>query len=414
MRGILSAHAPNWKKALLLPACACATSRASADVTFQLIADQNTLSPTGFATGQPFASFGIADIDHGNIAFVAGVGKGQGVYTSNDGQLQTLADQSTVFPGPSQNLNGIFGLNISGTNYAFFDGNNGSPGGSYFSIINGAFTQVTGPVIDIDRPVVDEDRVWFTVVSGPQGDNGLYYEISGSTATHVFQASASTIPERVLYDGSPLAIKNGNVVIATLGPLYEYCRSTGQVTDLADTSTPVPGGTGNFSKITLGGQYNLSFDGSEIGFLAEDSQSNPGYYLHRNGTLCAIAINGAPAPGGGILDVPASGFLAAISVDSGHVAFESSDADFDDSAIYTDATGDGLERLIGTGDTLDGQQVSGVLMTNEALSGSQLVFTAQFTDGDQGIFLANLPEPACLSLLSLGGLLILSRRRKSK
>jgi hypothetical protein len=416
----VSAHPSKSTAALLMFVCACATSRASADVTYQLIADQSTPAPTGFETGKPLSDFGEAVIDNGNIAFAAGVGSGLGVYTSNNGQLQTLVDPSTSFPGPHQNLNGIDGLNISGSNYAFFDGTASSTG-SYFSIINGAFTQVTGPIADIDNPVVVSDRVWFTVVNGGTGNSagadGLYYETSGAAATQVIPFTSSL--NRQLSDSAPIAVNNGNVLIGTLGPLYKYSSSTGQLTDLVDNTMPAPGGVGNFSSITKG-PYSLSYDGSEIGFEANDSQSNPGYYLDKNGIITALAINGAPAPGGGTFAIPTAAFIAAISVDSGHVAFETSDATpsstdgLSDSAIYTDAAGDGLQRLIGVGDMLDGQQVSGVSMTNQALSGSQLVFFAQFTDGDQGIFLANLPEPACLSVLALGGLLTLPRRRKSK
>jgi len=46
----------------------------------------------------------------------------------------------------------------------------------------------------------------------------------------------------------------------------------------------------------------------------------------------------------------------------------------------------------------------------------QLVFSASFTDGTSGIFVSNLvavPEPASLTLLALGGLSLLHRRRRA-
>jgi hypothetical protein len=156
-------------------------------------------------------------------------------------------------------------------------------------------------------------------------------------------------------------------------------------------------GAGYFTWFNNG---SIGYNSSQmIAFAAQDSIRGWGLYVNRGGSLEDIAVDGCAAPGGGTFDMENVGF----STDAGHVAFASYFSD--GHAIYTDAYGS-LERVIATGDTLFGQQVSDVQMDVEGFSNNQIAFWAKFTDGTSGIYVAAVPEPCTLVLLSLGAILL--------
>ncbi len=58
--------------------------------------------------------------------------------------------------------------------------------------------------------------------------------------------------------------------------------------------------------------------------------------------------------------------------------------------------GGSLIDVIDSNDMLDGKMLTNVEITPEALSGNQIVFMADFTDGSQGLYIATLALPADL------------------
>ena len=67
-----------------------------------------------------------------------------------------------------------------------------------------------------------------------------------------------------------------------------------------------------------------------------------------------------------------------------------------------------VDRILAT-PPRGGGQGGAPLMINE---GGRIIFRAEFTDGTSGVFMA-IPEPTTLSLLALGGLAILRRKRRA-
>ena len=172
---------------------------------------------------------------------------------------------------------------------------------------------------------------------------------------------------------------------------------------VADKNTPIPGGTGNFG--SLG---DPSLDGGQIAFTGRDV---PGYsrglYMAAGSVVSVIADQSTPVPGG----TGNFGLFGDPSLDGGNVAFEGRDAGGYQIGLFVRYDGV-LLQVVGLGDMLDGKTIRLLSMGQEALSGNQLAFRAIFSDDSQGIFIATIPEPSTGLLLSMGcALLGFTRRR---
>ena len=157
----------------------------------------------------------------------------------------------------------------------------------------------------------------------------------------------------------------------------------------------VPGQAGHFGSFD---NYPIANDGQHLAFIGSDSVFNPTIYYSNNGVLQSMVATGASAPGGGSFLVNQIG--TGVSVDGSNLALSTSITN--GSAVFTEFSGGPLQRLIGTGDTLLGRQVKSVQIGEEALSGFQVVFWSQFTDGSSGIFVATVPEPTTITMFLMG------------
>jgi hypothetical protein len=90
-----------------------------------------------------------------------------------------------------------------------------------------------------------------------------------------------------------------------------------------------------------------------------------------------------------------------LSIDAGHIAFRSETPYPFSRTLFSDVSG-ALQRIIGTGDALDGRVISELTLGPDSLSGSQIVFFAYFTNGDRAVVLATIPEPTTMLWVILG------------
>ena len=98
-----------------------------------------------------------------------------------------------------------------------------------------------------------------------------------------------------------------------------YVAHEGRIDVVADTSTPLPGGSGAFGIFFAG----TSVSGDNVAFGAFDSSGFPGVYARVGGNLVTIADAATPEPGGGApLGVE---HLRGMSLDGDNVAFLASD-----------------------------------------------------------------------------------------
>jgi len=69
-------------------------------------------------------------------------------------------------------------------------------------------------------------------------------------------------------------------------------------------------------------------------------------------------------------------------------------------------------NIIHVGDALDGRIVDNVLSGPFALNNNTLAFTATFSNGESGLYMATIiPAPGAATVVALGGLWAARRRR---
>jgi hypothetical protein len=176
--------------------------------------------------------------------------------------------------------------------------------------------------------------------------------------------------------------------------LYRY--ADGAISFVADLPDRPHGYLSDFGK--------YDFDGENLAFV-NVSQID----VERDGTVRTLAIDGQPAPDGALFHINLDRTL--VTVNAGRVAFTSADLEYPYTAtVYSDFGGQ-LQRIAGPGDLLFGQTVTGAWVLRGGLSGNQIAFTASFTNGTSGVFIATVPEPAAAAALVVVVTLVLRPRR---
>jgi hypothetical protein len=161
------------------------------------------------------------------------------------------------------------------------------------------------------------------------------------------------------------------------------------VEKIADQATPIPDGTGAFTRLGV-----PSIGGGTIAFRADGPDGQQGVYAWRDGVLGRIADRNTPEPGGsgnlsffGLLD--SDGVVSVAS--EGTVAFQGG------IAVYTNATGP-LTRVVDAATPVPGRPLA-VFGNVFKIShdGGQVAFSALSTGFHTGIYLT---EGASLTLVA--------------
>jgi hypothetical protein len=83
------------------------------------------------------------------------------------------------------------------------------------------------------------------------------------------------------------------------------------------------------------------------------------------------------------------------------------------SYIYYESSDGVFTNLIDTYQTIGGKSIATIRMLSDtALNGGQIFFRADFTDGTNGIFMANVPEPTSIGAVGAVASLVALRRRR--
>lgn len=396
---------------------------ASAAVQFQLIADTSTAIPAGQWQGQNFAQFSSSGvdwppaIDRGDVIFVGKPATGfmNGAFTwSAAAGVRLLADPSVAIPDRGgAKFSEIRYPSVDGGEFAFssYDGIYRTVGGNLTTVIDPSTVVPPGnaPFGGSSAPALDGPNTWFFAeLNDAAFTEGVFRHNSGaiSMVAQEGMPTPSQLGRSMTSLNSNVSGAAGKVAFAATSTgtslvrgIYLYDGAT--VERVADTTmaAPVAGGA-LFSHLY---NFPITTDGDSVGFVGEVG-GQTGIFRRLGGTLQAVAVNGQPAPGGGSFSLFGQ-FSSGVSVDGGHVAIA------DRNAIYTDYFGS-LTRILKVGDQLFGRTVTSLDIGTQALSRHHIAFRATFSNGQAGVFVANLPEPGSAALLATTLFSICLRRPK--
>ena len=276
--------------------------------------------------------------------------------------------------------------------------------GSSIQVVADTNTLVPGSTDPFSRftspPSFDGSQVVFSgwdggSSSGVYGGNGGPLSVVADRSTPLPSGSGNFLsPWLPHIDEREVLFQDGNSLPGLFASLY--VASGGAFELVADLDTPVPGGDGSFE--ALFGAHGI--DAGDVVFRAGfdgplPADSDSGVYARIDGTLRSIADTSTLMPG---RSVPFQSFLD-VDIENGNVAFLGSGVG--GYGVYYELNGT-LYKVIEWGDSLDGKTVRRTSFYKEGLSGNQLAFMVQFDDRSEAIYIANVPEPSTALLLAAG------------
>jgi PEP-CTERM motif len=429
----MSIHLPIRATAIGLCFSLIAIAQANAaSFTFTKIADTNTAIPGGTGNFIDFGN-GAPSLDNGNVAFWgAGTGQQQGIYTNVGGILNVVADRNTAIPGGTGSFtDSSFRLfpSLDNGNVAFSTSNltTGQRGiytnvGGVLNVVVDTNTAIPGGIGNftfLNLPSLSNGNVAF-LGRDSMGQDGIYTNIGGSL--NVVADRNTAIPggtgNFAVFRNFP-SLNNESVAFigGSVGQLGVYTNLGGVLNVVANTNTPIPGGTGNFTGF---GRFT-SLNNGTLAFQGFGAAKQQGIYSNLNGVLNLVANTNTPIPDG---TGNFTGFYDPSWLNNGTVAFLGLGST-GQKGIYANLNST-LTKVIDLSDLLDGKTISDLSFSTEGLSGSQIAFQAIFTDGSEGIFLTDggsqfppqtsVPEPSsALGMLAFGAFgAAAMRKRKQK
>ena len=374
---------------------------------FEKIADENTFSPSG---GGKFTAFNpeVADpatpnrpvIDGDTIVFGGHSSTVGGFYKSvNGGAPSVVADTNTLIPGTASTY--FFlptdGVSIDGSNVAW-------------EAINRISTRIAGAinvVADSSTPVplgssnfsaigppsISGEDVAFIGSGTASTDFGVY--LQNSTGLNRIADKTTLVPPSlatsfdfmggVSVSGTTVAF--GGTDTGGQEGIYRRTGVGGLLQRIVDETTPLPlpAIIGNF-----GDMSTPSLEGTNVAFESKDSIFGGSAIFSNVGGLHFVADTFTPIPSGsgnftGFGDILSN---VDVTLDNGNVLF-GGNGNSGQFGIYLDTAGS-LSKVIDNGDTLDGQVISKLRVSKEALSNQNVVFFADFTNGNSGIYVGFL------------------------
>ncbi|HEV8544123.1 MAG TPA: choice-of-anchor R domain-containing protein, partial [Verrucomicrobiae bacterium] len=402
-----------------------------------LAANGSTIIPAG--TGA-FTSFPFAPSLSGSDAAFLGLGNEgqQGIYVRNaNSQITRIVDLNTPVPNGAGNFlsfgaqAGIIivggteaGIIIVGGNVLFSGhGPDGQQGIYLADRLNPA-----APIRIVDTSTANpgsfgnftafQDTLGFSgeqVVFGGSGFGGQ----QGIYAVAVPTGSQAGLPIPIADNATPLPGGSGNftafpsaptvsgnsVAFIANGPdgqqgLYKAVLPTaGQsasLTAAADTSTAIPGGSGNFTAFGTDQEHPVApaMQGDRLAFVGSGSASQQGIYT--------IGVSAPPQAGPARLADSSTAIpggtgnfasFGAVSISDTDVAFLANGAN-GQQGIYAATSESGPFKVIDLHDKIAGKSIAGLNFSRTGLSGDPITFQATFTDGSQGIYTMDIVPPA--------------------
>jgi hypothetical protein len=264
-----------------------------------------------------------------------------------------------------------------------------------------------GPFTGSGPPALSGQTAVFWGTNGPPGSaTGVFFK-SGSNPLGVLAVVGGPIPggpgnftsfTNAL--GQPInpSISGSNVVFGGQGAgrigLFALLPQTTVV--VATNATAAPGGTGNFSDF---GPAPV-IDGTTVAFHGA-SPGRTGVYIWSGAAPVRVADTTTAVPGG--VGNFSSFAPLSISLSGGRVTFRGVGGT-GQAGIYTGVPG-ALQKVVAVGETIDGKTVNFVDTAPFASSGLDTAVLLGFTNGSFGVYtFSPVPEPAGLLALGAVGL----------
>lgn len=367
---------------------------------FTRLADTDTPIPQGSGT---FSDFGRAATPALSDTLVAFRGRGvdqDGIYDWQQGTLGVVADVHTPIPGGTGNFGapptgGFYTPSVDGDDVAFNGDDQTISQRGVYTRVNGTLDVVADkttvppgtftPFSTMALGGLDDGNISFWAFVPTAGAlDGIYYGnpsgivkvagqstfIPGSGGTfHGFTSNTYHKQGTVLFYGYDSSFAFG---------LYKWIG--GVLSFVANQFTPIPGGVGNFTLFS----QTVSFDGVSLAFRGDDAAFTQfGIYMEDCGGLRAVVDGHTAVPCGSGNFTGLGGF----STHHGNLAF----VGYGDSntGLYAQLGGRTV-KILEVLDELDGKTVSDIRVGPEGLHGNRVAFTADFTDGSQGVYVAEL------------------------
>jgi hypothetical protein len=372
---------------MAMVALMAATPVRALEFDFVKIADSNTPMPGGSGT---FQAFGYAALDQYQVAFV-GIDFStnyEAIYISTGGVLTKIVDTDTYKPGTVNYFQTLGDPSISGGNVAFYGGGDGESG--VYSTVGGlnrvadsdtAIPSGTGHFLLFGSPSLDAARDVAFWGSDNAAQQGIYSTVGG---LHVVADRNTLVPGGAgSYFASfdtRLSVSGGDVAFrgSSIGRAGVYKTAGGTLQRVADTTTPMPGGSGNFFDV-----WGPSLHNGNVAFLGQDADTFFGIYTDIGGPgLSVVADVNTPVPGGS----GNFGTFGRASLDNLAVAFDVVGSS-GEQGVFTDYGGS-LSAVITSSMSIDGKQPLNPHIGPEALNNGNIVFSTDFSDGSGGIYVA--------------------------
>ena len=289
----------------------------------------------------------------GVVAFTGTTSSGRrAVFTipASGGPLARVADTTT--PRPEGGAFTAFGNpTVSGGRVAFVGGGEPFQPAGIYTDLSGTLTRVAGPTTPapdgsgqftyLNFPTMDGQRIAFE--GGTPGGGGIFQYDNGTLSTRGTGGMRPSLSQDVVaYWGD--APSGSEAILLN--------DASGQTVVIADTTTPVPGATGNFGGFS---PASIASEGGRVAFFGSELGGRLGLYLYENGTLT---------------------------------------------------------KIVDSTDVLDGRAIGTLSLVRDSLRGDQLAFHVTYAgqNAGQAVYLATIPEPGALGLCALALSLPLSRR----
>lgn len=315
----------------------------------QLVADNQTLSPSGAEFSSLFLSenFALPDIANNRILFYATLNGGNsGLYTFSK-KLNLIADTKTFMPGTQDNFQHLSWPCLFYNGTVIFIGNRDQ----YYGVFGSDDMGKLKLLLNANNTHIPKGSGNFTSLTE------LAAAHDGDEAEYIF-------------------VGRGNNDQVGLYRFHQF-----QVSKIADKNTQIPDGSGgNFSNFS-----NISMFGQQVAFIGTGALGQ-GVYLAQGSQLIKIADVSDMMPG------TQGRFLrfSELALGQDRVVFYAVN-EFGDSGVFMYTLRDGLFKLLSVGDQINGDEVSDVSLGRFSINGYNIALRINFKNAknvSDGIYVA--------------------------